>query len=443
MRFYFNLPDLSFLKGGFIRGVAILTLGTAFAKVITIAVSPLLTRIYTPEQFGILGLFLALASILTPLSTGRYEQALLAPKNTHEANEILSLSLNISFILPTLLLIVTLAFYDEFLLFFNAEALGSYLLLLPITYLTFGILASYQHLANRRGEYNLISKSNIIQSLSTAVVMIVLGILGGTTFGLIFGTITGGVVSCIFVCAFYFKYFPLHQCLNISREKILIARKYADFPIYNAVPSLLNTASLSIPALFISKYFEKDVLGLYLLVMGVVQAPLAVVSSSVAQINLKKVSDLVNTNGNVRLFLSKLTISLLLGFGLPVILVYTFADVFFITIFGPQWGGAAVIMKILAPAMVLQYTASVIATSLAATRNNKIGAAWKVVSFTATFIVFSFLSPISDIVLLLTMAAICDTILYIIYLYIALHFSSAPKINKISINKLVGIYKQY
>ena len=82
--------------------------GTGLAQAIPIAISPILTRIYTPEEFGVFALYMAIASILTVLVTGRYEMAILLPKKDRDAMSLVALSIALSFFISIILLIIVL-----------------------------------------------------------------------------------------------------------------------------------------------------------------------------------------------------------------------------------------------------------------------------------------------------------------------------------------------
>ena len=58
-------------KGGFVRNVVTLMTGTAIAQAIPILISPILTRLYTPNEFGILALYMAVVSVVAIIVTGR------------------------------------------------------------------------------------------------------------------------------------------------------------------------------------------------------------------------------------------------------------------------------------------------------------------------------------------------------------------------------------
>ena len=108
-------------KSEFSRNVLTLMTGTTIAQAIPIAISPILTRIYTPEEFGIFALYMAFISIGAAIVTGKYEMAILLPKR----NEYAKYLVVISIFLTTCFSILLYIFYyiyrkskSEILLFF-------------------------------------------------------------------------------------------------------------------------------------------------------------------------------------------------------------------------------------------------------------------------------------------------------------------------------------
>ena len=87
-------------KSEFSRNVLTLMTGTTIAQAIPIAISPILTRIYTPEDFGILALFVAISTIFGSIANGRYELAIMLPKKDEDAINIFALGfiVNVGFI---------------------------------------------------------------------------------------------------------------------------------------------------------------------------------------------------------------------------------------------------------------------------------------------------------------------------------------------------------
>ena len=66
----------------FVRNVAIVATGTAGAQAITMAFAPIITRIYGPEAFGLLGTFMAILAVLTPVAALTYPIAIVLPRVT-------------------------------------------------------------------------------------------------------------------------------------------------------------------------------------------------------------------------------------------------------------------------------------------------------------------------------------------------------------------------
>ena len=64
----------------FVRNSAKLLSAGVIAQAIGILIYPILTRIYAPEDFGLLNLFQSIAGVLIILSTAEYQYAILLPK---------------------------------------------------------------------------------------------------------------------------------------------------------------------------------------------------------------------------------------------------------------------------------------------------------------------------------------------------------------------------
>ncbi|RTZ49712.1 hypothetical protein EJ377_05215 [Chryseobacterium arthrosphaerae] len=97
----------------FIKNVAVVMTGTAVSQLIAIAVTPILTRNYTPEDFGYYTTFIAIYTVLCSFATGKYERVILLSKNENDIVVVSSLGMAISIFSPHSLL-----FLSIFLLYF-------------------------------------------------------------------------------------------------------------------------------------------------------------------------------------------------------------------------------------------------------------------------------------------------------------------------------------
>ena len=104
-------------KSEFSRNVLTLMTGTTIAQAIPIAISPILTRIYTPKDFGLYALFISIAFILASVANGRYELAIMLPKKDEDAINIFALGFLITVFISLFLLILVFLFNDYFIIF--------------------------------------------------------------------------------------------------------------------------------------------------------------------------------------------------------------------------------------------------------------------------------------------------------------------------------------
>src|SRR5690625_3723904 len=80
------------LNSRFVRNVALVATGTAGAQAITMAFSPVITRLYGPDAFGMLGTFTATLAVVTPIAALTYPIAIVLPKKDDDARAIAKLS---------------------------------------------------------------------------------------------------------------------------------------------------------------------------------------------------------------------------------------------------------------------------------------------------------------------------------------------------------------
>jgi O-antigen/teichoic acid export membrane protein len=68
-------------KSPFIKNVLTIAGGTGFAQVISIFTAPIITRIYTPEDYGILGIYMMFTGIIGTISTLKLANAIIVEKD--------------------------------------------------------------------------------------------------------------------------------------------------------------------------------------------------------------------------------------------------------------------------------------------------------------------------------------------------------------------------
>ena len=143
------------LKSKFSRDVLTLIAGTGIANLIPIIIIPILTRLWSPNDFGLFALYMAIVGILATLSTGRVDLALILPKKNKDAVGLLIISL-VYLIIFVLLLYLVIFILDQVLPIFKFS-FGNWYYFLPIgvfLYASYSMMISWH---NRNKNYKLMA----------------------------------------------------------------------------------------------------------------------------------------------------------------------------------------------------------------------------------------------------------------------------------------------
>src|SRR5690606_6740060 len=161
--------------------------GTTLAQALPIALSPLLSRLYAPDDFGVLGLYMAVCAILSVLAAGRYEIAILQPKDDNEAANVAALAVVITLGTAIALWLVVLFFWDDIIAASNSPELGRWLYLLPASVLLTGLYQILNYWNNRQKRFKQLAISRAVQSAGAVGTQCALGFPHGASSGLIAG----------------------------------------------------------------------------------------------------------------------------------------------------------------------------------------------------------------------------------------------------------------
>ncbi|WP_198266329.1 lipopolysaccharide biosynthesis protein [sulfur-oxidizing endosymbiont of Gigantopelta aegis] len=347
----------------FFKNVLTLMAGSSIAQALPIAISPILTRIYTPDEFGIFALYLSIVTVISTVVTGRYELAILLPKKTEDANNILIMSILISFFVSFMLVLIVFKFDEKIIKLIGNPELKNWLYFIPLAIFLNGV---YQNLIcwnNRNKEYKRLAINNVIQSSTTATTNLGLGALGWGSGGLILGSVIGRSVVVLLLGKVVFK--NINLSFNKTRKLKLLAlmRRYNEFPKINSLHALLNVFSTQLPFFLISYFFYNTVTGFYALMNRVLMTPINIVSGSFGQVFFQEMSHLyVEKNTNEMIFFKKIMFRLLV-WSLPFFVIFfIYSKDLFSFVFGENWSITGEYAQILLPMLYLRFTGSVMSS---------------------------------------------------------------------------------
>lgn len=341
-------------RNQFLKNVSTLALGTIISQGLVVVTSPLLTRIFSVEAFGILSVFTSITVFFAVVSTGRYELAIGLPKSDNDALKIIKLILYLGLAISLFYLIVivilksVLHFHDKagFL-----EHTTSYLAPLYVFFIAVYSALSYWN--QRKKQYKMISISNALQVIGAALFSILFGLLGYTE-GMIWALIIGIIISSFYILIKE----RLISKIWSEKEKLLpIASEYKAFPKYMILSDLSLTASQQFIPLLFSILYSTTIVGLYAMANKMIRLPSIVITSSVANVFRNDAIDEIRTKGNCRdLYIS--TLKKLVVLSVPIYtFIFILAPKIFLILFGQEWEVAGYYARILATMLLFEFVA--------------------------------------------------------------------------------------
>lgn len=338
------------------RHVLTLLTGTGLAQLIALAAAPLLSRLYTPEDFGVFALYLSVVSLLAILATGRYELAIVLPEDDDDARHLLALALLISLVVSAASLGLVLLFGDWLALRSGHASLAGWLLLLPLSVLFTAVINTFTCWANRRQQYPQLALNRVAQSGGAAAASVGLGVAGWASAGLLAGSVLGQGLSAAMLAVQTRGALCSPRRLERARLSSLL-RRYINFPRVNLPHALLDALQASALLALLGAAFGSQVLGWYAFALRIARAPLAMLGASVGQVFQQRAAQVFNEGGDLA-GLARRTTLRLAWFAVPFALLMAVAPALFAWAFGPGWREAGVYALILTPWMLLNFLTS-------------------------------------------------------------------------------------
>ncbi|MGI6328042.1 MAG: lipopolysaccharide biosynthesis protein [Dethiobacteria bacterium] len=366
MNVFISSMMLLLQRNPYYRHVLILTSGTAFSQLLLVLASPLLTRIYTPGDFGLLSVYISIIEIFALLSSLKYEYAVPLARDEAGAANLLALCFGILLsvcFFATLCLWFTHSFLFHLL---KVPGLEEYFWLFPVSLFGMGSLKILHYWAMRTKKFVPIARAKIRQSMGMIGIQIVTGFLGQGTFGLVLGDALGRLGGSGKLTYDFIKENLDVLKTNVSPPGIRqVAFRYKKFPLILTGSSLINEFAVHLPVVLLTLAYGPQVVGLFVLVQRITGLPLTLIGESINDVFMAEASSLLKDNpGRI----SKLywdTFKHLLLLSIPFFLMVAFiAPWVFMFVFGQQWTEAGAYLRILTPMYLLQFVSIPVSATL-------------------------------------------------------------------------------
>lgn len=337
-------------KSKFLNNVVSLLTGSGISQLIALVSIPILVKYYSPTEFGLYATFIAFASIITILASGRYELAIMLPKNNNESFQIFYLTqiINAAVFIFGYLLIYSSKFVLPYVFNFEVSMLFIFSFFLSVFFLTLNTCLIY--LANKYNHFKSISFSRILNSLFVAFFSILFFELG--IYGMIIGFIVGNFLSSLNLII---RLLPV-----VVRPDFIIIKnvfkEYIDLPKKNSFSALFNMASTQLPLILISSLFGLKTAGYYSMSLKFLNAPITFIGKAFSQVFFNKISKMED-NKKYDFYLK--TTSLLFIFISPILVaLFLCSDFIIVNLIGEEWLYSSTIIKILIPFYIVRFVFS-------------------------------------------------------------------------------------
>ncbi len=352
----------SYFKSDFFRNSFILLSATTIAQIIPIAIYPIVTRLYSPSELGILSVFLSFTGILSILATGRYEFAILLPKEEKSANNLFILAIIISCVFSFLVFLFVTIFNSRIAIWMHEPGIKLWLYTVPFFVLISGFTQAITYYLNRQKDYKGISSYNLNQGIVNSSSKLAFGFAGLTSYGLILSTFFGQITGALSIA---FRLFKKHE-MNLKKWPDFVPVKkeaitYAVFPRFRMIQAFINTLSGNLPVILFAAYFSPGISGFFSLGFSLAFRPINLFASSVYQVLSQKVIEKHHNGEPVFGIVKKFVTNLALFGSLPFIAVLFIAQPLFAFLFGEEWREAGKYLQFLIPWLFLILLASPLA----------------------------------------------------------------------------------
>lgn len=275
------------------RNVGKLLSANVIAQAIGILIYPILTRLYSPEDFGLLSLFTSIGGVFALIVSLDWYNAIVLPKTDEQARPIVHISL-IAVGVTTVMLLFSLPFASPIASLFKLPELASYYWLMPLYVLLLGLWNVLNYWYIRRKAYGRISGYQVSQSLCSAGFKAGFGGLGLLQGGLIFSTVLAPFCALLISVSLSFKQ-HLRQLLSWDKEACRQAAvTYANFPKYSLPHSLVNNIAGQLPVLLLTPFFSAREVGFWSIALLLSYVPISTITRALYQVLYQKVAEWVN-----------------------------------------------------------------------------------------------------------------------------------------------------
>lgn len=337
----------------------VLMAGTIFSNAIPLLIQPILTRLISPEQLGIYNLAISLANLIVPIASLRLYQLIVTVKDDCEAERLTKVSVNTVGLVSLVYLVIMLLLYQ---INESYRAIGKSVWLIPIIVALDGLFFVLTSYFNRYQNYKKMAESDMSRGSFRGLFQILLAVLKFGSFGQILSHVISPLPCLIFGTRSIDLKKYNRNWVGI-KETIQTFKQYKNQIVYTVPSQFINSFSYTIILLSITSLYSPVQVGYYSISVKLLGIPLVLVSANVARIYLQRMSDCLNSSGDINRLFKKILIFLFVGSLVMFAIIAIFAPITSEFIFGNGYKEAGIYISILSVMFLFRFVTTSIAGS--------------------------------------------------------------------------------
>lgn len=325
-----------------------------FAQLAALLVYPVLTRLFSEADFGLLNLFLSIGGVIAICSTAEWQNSLPIPKDDEKAAAVAHAALVMLFAVTALCIVATTCCSQHIAALFNTSELADYLSLLPIYVFSLGLWQLLGSWLLRKKRFKLISAYQVSQSVLSVALKCGLGV-AAVAGGLLYGSVIAPLLTVLIIGAVAWTTDKAPAIIISRQERLAAAREYKKFPLYAQPRALVNTLSSNLPILLLTPAFGLSDAGLFGMAMTLAVRPLSMLTNSVYQVLFQRTAAKISEKKEIRKDIRNFVLVSL------AVIVPVFSGLFLILpwltswLLGDDWRETGVLIRIMLPWLVMVF----------------------------------------------------------------------------------------
>ncbi len=356
----------------FVANVVRLAGGSAVGQALVMLSTPLVTRLYSPAEMGIFGMFMTFISFASVGVALRYDFAIAAARDKFEADLLLISSIALA--MPCVA-IASLGLFGMISFDFLGYSVlpGWSALAMFVALFATGVFSALRFWYVGRQQFGAISLALISQGAGRATMPVLFGWFSAGWAGLLGGEILGRLLGVFRLAKGAWPDARKSYSVSSKLDFKSVLKRYWKYPAVFLPSSLIDALATSLPLPVISSLFGVGAAGQYFLVYRLASVPAALISAGLADVFHARITDASRTDKNtvhriMKSAMIKLT-GISLGIYVPTAII---SPLVFSWVFGAAWQQAGTLMAIQSLACMTGLVVSPLSRALVISKNPEI-----------------------------------------------------------------------